>query len=171
MQAIVVGTDGSPQAHATVLRAGDMAREAGARLHVVAGYVRVTTSRRERADAPPDTAHAFSERGELFEVLDEVVADLRLRGVDVETHWAEETPSRLMRRVARRENARLVVCGPELNRVNDRRRWRRRARHTLAQRVAQHATWRVHDLAAHPALAAAEQPGLPRAWTWPSALG
>lgn len=151
MQAIVVGTDGTPEAHAAVLEAGALARESGATLHLVAAYRRVATTRRDRAAAPRDVMHCLGPRGELDELLAEAEADLRARCVEVKTWWSTDSVSRLMRRVARTVGAELVVCGPELSLINDRprRRWLGR-RHPIAARVARHATWRVMDLGLAP---------------------
>lgn len=161
MRAIVVGTDGTAEAHAAVLRAGETAKQLGATLHLVAGYVRAQPTRSERSQAPADVCHLLGPSGELHELLAEAEYDLAARGVPVRTWWAQDTPSRLMRRVARRVNAELVVCGPELSRVNARRRlWRRAPRHPLAARVAQHATWKVLDLTA-PAAARPRFAGTP----------
>lgn len=161
MTRIVVGIDSSTEARAAVLQAAGMAADMDAELHVVAGYVRVRASQREREGAPSDVTHGVNTRGALDALLADAEQLVAGRGVAVRTWSGAETPSRMMRRVAREIGAEFVLCGPELSRVNERRRlWNRRPRHTLAERVAQRSTWKVLDLTA-PATAGARAPVAP----------
>lgn len=145
MNAIVVGTDGSEQAIDAVRQAGRLALRTGATLYVAAGYKPERTTLSDRASAPADIAHRLEgTTGALHDVLDATAAALRADGVPVLTWGSPEAPWHAIRALARHVEADVVVCGPELRRINDGRD--RAPRKPLAERLSRRARWDVHDL-------------------------
>ena len=93
--AIVVGTDGSPQASAVVRRAGELARLTGATVHVVAAH-----------------RPMLDDRTELDALLRETANGLRAGGVRVDVHLRRGDAADALMDVAADQEARLIVVGP-----------------------------------------------------------
>jgi nucleotide-binding universal stress UspA family protein len=107
MEAIVVGTDGSPGAEAAVERAAEVAHGTGARVHLVTAYPDIP-SYRERIESS-----AKRQSIDLREVADSVLARTasKLSGVAVETHAREGDPAEVIADVALEQGADLIVVG------------------------------------------------------------
>jgi nucleotide-binding universal stress UspA family protein len=110
---IVTGTDGSRTAQRAVERAARLAKDLGARLHVVTAYEplrapRVSTGRAvdpERAEwRVPRDAGADA-------ILDEACAATRIVGVEAEPHARTGDAADAILTVAEEERADLVVVG------------------------------------------------------------
>src|SRR5437763_9253699 len=85
---IVVGTDGSDTARSAVRQAIDLARERGARLHIVSAYEPVSDQRlrNERVEVPKDLQWIINPHEDVLAMLEKARTDARLAGVDqVET--------------------------------------------------------------------------------------
>jgi hypothetical protein len=90
-QSIVVGTDGSPTAGEAVRQAAEIARDLGARVHLVSAYEAEAVSvrgggpeRREWEIGPGITVDA---------VLEQAAGTIRVKGVEVETHARKGDPA------------------------------------------------------------------------------
>lgn len=111
MNVIVVGTDGSDSADAAVLRAGELAKQVGARLELVSGY------REHHATASGMGAALYP--GNLVEESRKAadgcleVAAMRLRsdGLEVETHCMGGDPADALIDIAEATHADLIVVG------------------------------------------------------------
>jgi nucleotide-binding universal stress UspA family protein len=115
VRTVVVGTDGSPMGTAAVREAVDLARSAGARLHLVTAF------RDPRAVVAPSEVLVPVETSAAHEHVDlRVVAEnVLLRagrvaqeaGVEFETHDREEDPADAIIEVAAEQDADLIVVG------------------------------------------------------------
>jgi nucleotide-binding universal stress UspA family protein len=102
---IVVGTDGSETADRAVARAGQLAEQCGATLHVVSAY-------------EPAAAHVGTDAAE-FSIGSDFKADAALSkttdlapaSVEVKTHSPNGDPADALVEVARREGADVIVLG------------------------------------------------------------
>lgn len=110
---IVVGTDGSETAKEAVRQATELAKEVGARLHVVSAYEPVPQGRlrAERKDAPPDLEWSINPREDVEATLSEAADSIREAGVRVETFSREGDPADAILDVAEEQNADLIVVG------------------------------------------------------------
>jgi nucleotide-binding universal stress UspA family protein len=110
-QTIVVGTDGSDTADLALARAAELARLAGAALHVVSAY----EPRPARVGGAPPAAEAAEwSVGPDFKVeavLDRAVAQVRNAGVEVEVHPAKGDPGDAIIASAEQHGADLIVLG------------------------------------------------------------
>ena len=109
MQAVVVGTDGSPNAEAAVRRATEVAKGSGAVLHLVSAYPDVPTY--------GETISSSAKRDpiNLREVAESVLArterHIESEGIEVITHAREGDPAHVILDVAEEQNADLIVVG------------------------------------------------------------
>jgi nucleotide-binding universal stress UspA family protein len=108
MKAIVVGTDGSETASQALQHAGDLAKGAGAKLHIVSAYVPVSGAKASDDDRKswmvgPDT--------QVDSVLDEAAGAMHARGIETESHARKGDPADALLRVAEEQNADLIVIG------------------------------------------------------------
>jgi nucleotide-binding universal stress UspA family protein len=108
MNAIVVGTDGSPGAEAAIQRAIELTKGSGATVHLVCAYP--SKSALERLGLT-----GKHEAVDLRGVASDIVARDEYRftdaGFTVEKHVREGDPAHTLIDVAREQNADLIVVG------------------------------------------------------------
>jgi nucleotide-binding universal stress UspA family protein len=111
---IVVGTDGSDTATTAVRYAIDLARELGARLHIVSAYEPVSDQRlrNERIEVPKDLHWIINPHEDVLAMLDRARADAELAGVEhVETFARLGDAADAILDVAEEQRSDLVVVG------------------------------------------------------------
>jgi nucleotide-binding universal stress UspA family protein len=110
---MVVGTDGSETAKEAVRQATDLARQLGAKVHLVSAYEPVPEGRlrEERQQVPDDMQWMVNPREDVSITLSEAAEALRETGVDVVTHAREGDPADAILDVAEEEGADLIVVG------------------------------------------------------------
>jgi nucleotide-binding universal stress UspA family protein len=111
---IVVGTDGSDTARTAVSYAIDLARELGARLHIVSAYEPVSDVRLsdERLEVPADLQWIVNPREDVLAMLQEAAADARTVGVaEVETFARQGDAADAILDVAEEQRSDLIVVG------------------------------------------------------------
>jgi nucleotide-binding universal stress UspA family protein len=111
---IVVGTDGSPSAHAAVDTAGEIARQTeDATVHVVSGYHPLAAAELTRLvhDLPDEFAGTVSSDSTGLVVVDEAARRLRSVGIDSVTHAVPTSGAEAILDVAEEVDADLIVVG------------------------------------------------------------
>jgi len=108
MNAIVVGTDGSPGAEAAVQKVIELARGSGATIHVVCAYPGTSTLERITMTARTDPADL---RGVAADVLARDERRFREAGFAVEKHAREGDPAHVLIDVASENDADLIAVG------------------------------------------------------------
>jgi len=108
MNAIVVGTDGSPGAEAAVQKVIELARGSGATIHVVCAYPGTSTLERITMTARTDPADL---RGVAADVLARDERRFREAGFEVEKHVREGDPAHVLIDVASEHDADLIAVG------------------------------------------------------------
>ena len=108
MDAIVVGTDGSPDAEAAIRKVIEIAGGSGATVHVVAAYPGRSTLERLGMTARQDTVDM---RGVAMDVLARDERRFVEAGFAVEKHAREGDPAHVIMDVAEEQNAGMVVVG------------------------------------------------------------
>jgi nucleotide-binding universal stress UspA family protein len=110
---IVVGTDGSETAGEAVSRAVELAKIAGAELHLVSAYAPVSRRRLqdEQQGVPADVQHEIGPREDVNLILEGAAASAKQSGIDVQTHPVEGNPADAILTVAEKTNADLIVVG------------------------------------------------------------
>jgi nucleotide-binding universal stress UspA family protein len=110
---IVVGTDGSDTAGEAVRQAIDLAKLAGAQLHIVSAYEPVSKRRveGEQLAAPADVQHEIGPREDVNLVLDAAAATAKKEGLEVQTHPVEADPAEAILDTAEKTGADLIVVG------------------------------------------------------------
>ena len=108
MNAIVVGTDGSPGAEAAVQKVIELARGSGATIHVVCAYPGTSTLERITMTARTDPADL---RGVAADVLARDERRFREAGFEVEKHVREGDPAHVLIDVASENGADLIAVG------------------------------------------------------------
>jgi len=112
---ILVGTDGSATAAKAVRQGVELARACDAALHLVSVARTVPAAAMGGPDAPAVMAAGLEwesvTREHLGQLLEELAAGIRARGVGVETHVASGDPAQEIVDVARRVGADLIVVG------------------------------------------------------------
>ena len=110
---IVVGTDGSQTAEEAVRQAGELAKQMGAKVHLVSAFEPVSESRlrSERQGAPSDVEWAVNPREDVNATLEEARKSIEDSGVDVELHAREGDPADAILDVAEERGADLIVVG------------------------------------------------------------
>jgi nucleotide-binding universal stress UspA family protein len=110
---MVVGTDGSETAGEAVRQATELARQIGAKVHLVSAYEPVSEGRlrEERQQVPGDLQWMVNPREDVTQTLDTAAEGLRAAGVDVETHAREGDPADAILDVAEEQQADLIVVG------------------------------------------------------------
>jgi len=107
MKSIVVGTDGSDTATQALVKACDLAKTTGAKLHIVSAYV------------PVGGARIGGEAGgrmvgpdvQVDAVLQDAAGTVHARGVEVESHARKGDPADALLTVADEQDADLIVVG------------------------------------------------------------
>ena len=111
---IVVGTDGSDTATKAVRYAIDLARELGARLHIVSAYEPVSDQRlrNERIEVPKDLQWIINPHEDVLAMLERARAEARLAGVEqVETFARQGDAADAILDVAEEQRSDLIVVG------------------------------------------------------------
>ena len=110
---MVVGTDGSETAGEAVRQASELAKNIGAKVHLVSAYEPVPESRlrEEREQVPGDLQWMVSPREDVSITLEEAAVVLRELGVEVEIHAREGDPADAILDVAEEQRADLIVVG------------------------------------------------------------
>jgi nucleotide-binding universal stress UspA family protein len=116
-KSIVVGVDGSDTARAAMLKAADLAKLTGARVHLVTasakGYLAEMVAIEPIAGGMLEalkTAEAQVESASEA-MLARAADDIAARGVDVETHIVDAAPADAIVDVAQTVGADLIVVG------------------------------------------------------------
>jgi nucleotide-binding universal stress UspA family protein len=110
---MVVGTDGSETAGEAVRQATDLAKQLGAKVHLVSAYEPVPEGRlrEERQQVPDDLQWMVNPREDVSATLAEAAKDVEQLGVQVETHAREGDPADAILDVAEEQGADLIVVG------------------------------------------------------------
>src|SRR4029079_9563594 len=110
---MVVGTDGSETASEAVRQAAELAKQVGARVHLVSAYEPVPEGRlrEERQQVPGDLQWMVNPREDVSQTLEEAAGRLREAGLCVETHARAGDPADAILDVAEEEGAELIVVG------------------------------------------------------------
>ena len=110
---IVVGTDGSDTAQEAVRQATELAKQLGAKVHLVSAYEPVPEGRLrdERQQVPDDLQWMVNPREDVDATLEEAAEALEEPGVEVETYAREGDPADAILDVAEEKNADLIVVG------------------------------------------------------------
>jgi nucleotide-binding universal stress UspA family protein len=108
MNAIVVGTDGSPGAEAAIRKVIELTQGSGATVHLVCAYPGRSTLERLGLTAKTDPVDM---RGVAVDVLARDERRFEEAGFDVETHAREGDPADTLIRIATEKNAELIAIG------------------------------------------------------------
>ena len=110
---MVVGTDGSETAGEAVRQASELAKQIGAKVHLVSAYEPVPEGRLrdERDQVPDDLQWMVNPREDVNETLAQAAEGLAAQGIDVEIHAREGDPADAILDVAEEMNADLIVVG------------------------------------------------------------
>ena len=108
MDAIVVGTDGSPDAEAAIRKVIELAGGTGAPVHLVAAYPGRSTLERLGMTARQDTVDM---RGVAMDVLARDERRFEEAGFTVEKHAREGDPAHVIMDVAEEKDASMIVVG------------------------------------------------------------
>ena len=108
MDAIVVGTDGSPGAEAAVQKVIELLKGTGAAVHLVCAYPGVSTMERLGVTARQDPTDL---RGVAADVLARDERRFREAGFEVEKHAREGDPAHTIIDVATEQDADMIVVG------------------------------------------------------------
>ena len=112
MNAIVVGTDGSPGAEAAVQKAIELTKDSGATVHLVCAYPGKSALERIGMTARQDPTDL---RGVAADVLARDERRFREAGFSVEKHAREGDPAHTIIDVASEQKADLIVVGARGN--------------------------------------------------------
>jgi nucleotide-binding universal stress UspA family protein len=112
MNAIVVGTDGSPGAEAAVHKAIELTKGSGATVHLVCAYPGKSTLERLGLTAKTDPVDL---RGVAADVLARDARRFEEAGFDVERHAREGDPAHTLVDVANEQGAEMIVIGAHGN--------------------------------------------------------
>jgi nucleotide-binding universal stress UspA family protein len=116
-KAIVVGIDGSETARAAMLKAADLAKLTGARVHLVTASPKGRLSELVGLDPMAAGMVETLKRTEeelttaSTEMLKRAAGELRSAGVEAETYLVEDDPAGAILSVAESANADLIVVG------------------------------------------------------------
>ena len=111
--AIVVGTDGSDTAGEAVRQAVELARQVGARLHIVSAYEPVPNARlrAEAQQVPPDAEWSINPREDVDATLADAAERVAESGVEARTYAREGDPADAILDVAEELGSDLIVVG------------------------------------------------------------
>ena len=110
---MVVGTDGSETAGEAVRQASELAKNMGAKVHLVSAYEPVPEGRLrdERQQVPDDMQWMVNPREDVDSTLKEAADRIDGDGLEVKTYAREGDPADAILDVAEEENADLIVVG------------------------------------------------------------
>jgi len=112
MDAIVVGTDGSPGAEAAIQKAIELTSGSGATVHLVCAFPGPSALERIGMTARQEPADL---RGVAYDVLARDERRFREAGFEVEKHAREGDPAQTIIDVATEQSADLIVVGARGN--------------------------------------------------------
>jgi nucleotide-binding universal stress UspA family protein len=112
-ESMVVGTDGSDTAGEAVRQATVLARQIGAKVHLVSAYEPVPEARlrEEREGLPGDVEWLINPREDVSSTLKDAAEEIRNQGLRVEVHAREGDPADAILDVAEEQGADLIVVG------------------------------------------------------------
>ncbi len=110
-KSIVVGTDGSETGERAVAEATALAEAVGAKIHVVSAYEGVRGAKIVGAPAGAQKVWEVRPDAEVNNIVDQAVAKIRARDVEVQAHTLETDPVDALLKVAEKESADLIVVG------------------------------------------------------------
>ncbi|HLW16456.1 MAG TPA: universal stress protein [Actinomycetota bacterium] len=116
-KAIVVGVDGSDTARAAMLKAADLAKLTGARVHIVTasakGYLAELVAMEPMAAGVLEALKTAESQVESAseKMLARAAEEVASRGVEVETHVVDSPPADAIVDVAQSVGADLIVVG------------------------------------------------------------
>jgi nucleotide-binding universal stress UspA family protein len=112
-ESMVVGTDGSATAGEAVRQATVLARQVGAKVHLVSAYEPVPEARlrEEREGLPGDVEWLINPREDVSSTLKDAAEEIRNQGLRVEVHAREGDPADAILDVAEEQGADLIVVG------------------------------------------------------------
>ena len=110
---IVVGTDGSETAKQAVTEAVRLAQAFGAELHVVTAYKALRGAR--ISGAPEGAAKVWAPLPDHLAkgIVEQAAAEMRIAGVNGESHLVEKDPADALLDVAVKVGADLIVVGSQ----------------------------------------------------------
>jgi nucleotide-binding universal stress UspA family protein len=108
---IVVGTDGSKTADRALMRALELARLTGGRLHVVSAYAPAPAKVTGGAPASEAAEWSVGPDFEVEGVLDRAGGRARSEGVEITTHSPKGDPADAILAIAKEIDADLIVLG------------------------------------------------------------
>ena len=108
---IVAGTDGSPTASAAVAKAALLARQCGARLHLVSAYKPIEALQLPVEALPVNLHELVDPRRDAEELLREAAAKAGAEGVEVELHAVPGGAADALVDVAEGVGADCIVVG------------------------------------------------------------
>ncbi len=110
---ILVGTDGSETATEAVRQAIELAKLAGAKLHIVAAFEPVpeTRLREEKGEVPGDVSYAVGPREDVNVTLESAVGMAKREGLEAEPYPRQGDPADAILDVAEETGADLIVVG------------------------------------------------------------
>jgi nucleotide-binding universal stress UspA family protein len=112
IESIVVGTDGSDTANVAVAEAAQLAKAAGARVHVVSAYHPLRGAKVSASGAGGEqAAWQVQPDAGAESAVNEALAILRMDGVQAEAHTRTGDPAEAILEVAEEEDASLIVVG------------------------------------------------------------
>jgi nucleotide-binding universal stress UspA family protein len=110
VNSIVVGTDGSETAAQALQEAGDLAKSAGAKLHIVSAYEPASGTRVGGA-SPERSQWMVGPDVQVDAVLDRAAGAMHTQGVETECHARKGDPANALLDVAAENEADLIVVG------------------------------------------------------------
>ncbi len=112
IEAIVVGTDGSPTAAVAMREALDLAKSLGARVHVVSAYQPLSGVRVSGHETDPELAGgAVSPTIEVDAMLEQAAGAAHAAGIEAECYARRGDPAEAILDVAAEQGAGLIVVG------------------------------------------------------------
>lgn len=110
-ESIVVGTDGSDSARRAVHEATRLAEALGCTLHIVSAYEPLRGVNIVGAPAGAAKVWEVHPDDEALRVVDQAVAGVRMKGVEVTSHTLTGDPADALLRIAEQEQANMIVVG------------------------------------------------------------
>ena len=108
MKTYVVGTDGSETAARAAKRAGDLATQTGATVHVVCAYDRRGAS---TVGGVGGDSFEISSLQSAEQIADQQAATFRARGIDATSAALDEKPAEALLSEAERLEAEMIIVG------------------------------------------------------------
>jgi nucleotide-binding universal stress UspA family protein len=110
-ESIVVGTDGSETSKRAVAEAGRLAEAMGSSVHVVSAYEPLRGAKISGAPEGAAKVWAVKPDDQVNSIVEQAVAALRMRDVEVESHTVTGDPADALLEIAAEQSADLIVVG------------------------------------------------------------